>query len=124
MLCSCQYYNKLPNQDKAVDLIWRSYYGQTVYPPAIEWRTDRCGDRMDKYAAVYQNMCYGGLFLFWEDHILVAQSNDGKIWNSALPHELMHAKQWNDNKVLDYEHTSPEWTLVGVVNNDLKERNW
>jgi hypothetical protein len=114
-LAGCTGYEKKPNQDRAVSIVWNGMYGETRDPPQIEWREDFCNPKYPDIAGVsYEGVCYAGLTF---DYYLSMVAWRGNFSGYGLPrgmafsHELLHAHQALDG-IYDPNHLLPVWTTL------------
>lgn len=104
---------KIPNQDTALEIVWRDVYGQTATPPTILWSMDDCGwtwpDHTIAYCVYGGSDGYGGRFYKQEFAINVPMPTPHHpLSQQPFAHELLHAKQWLEG-IDDPNHTLPEW---------------
>ena len=102
--CGSPYYRDID----PVGVVWR-FYGGSNDPPSIRV-VDDC--------VAYEGKCYEGVYLPARHEVKVVWR--GAWSETALCHELMHAKQWEFRR-LDFLHELPEWVLVEEANNRLRE---
>lgn len=95
-----------PRQAEAIELVWQAVYAETVAPPLIEWREDFCNPAHPEKAGVATDgLCLSGR-TFSVDYCLIAWR--GSFADSSFTHELMHARQLQDD-IWDDTHSLPEW---------------
>jgi hypothetical protein len=102
----------LPGQAEAVALIWTGVYGETREPPPIYWRRDICGAPNGNYPPLPWCSFYTpqGIHVAgaqydspWHLEIGAPYGDGGRISNTSLAHELLHAS------IGDGDHLRPEW---------------
>jgi hypothetical protein len=114
-------YSALPDQDKAMDIIWRQTFNETFEPNSIEWITqkdlDCAPDIHGKNRAFYRwrwygdvsksDHCVGGVT--WPDWGLsqVAIADGETFSNTALAHELWHGRMLDVTGDGDPKHLDP-----------------
>lgn len=106
----------LLGQDRAVAIVWNEIYGETKNPPPIYWRRDYCGEPNGNYPPL-PNCTFNNLM---GERVEGTQSNtpwhievgapwgDGKISDTSLAHELLHAA------IGDPGHRSDKWDACYV----------
>lgn len=115
-------------QEQAVHIIWTETYGMKDRPPLVRWITGRelsCEDKstgrpgfwIPSYDGNWE--CKEGLTMSPLE-VMVAYHGELSFAQTALAHELMHAKQAR-NFFIDSNHTSPEWGMVDVANRRVAE---
>lgn len=98
----------VPQQARAVAMIWRDLFAQVKAPPPIYWRRDSCGAANGAYAPLPwcsfddDGTPVDGLFVPYYVEV-GAPWGTGTIADTALPHELLHAA------IGDPDHTLPQW---------------
>lgn len=101
------------DQDIALDIVWRQVYKMGTHPsPKIIWveRPDlKCAGNNAFYDPLSKKeaRCVNGLF--WPFATMVAWPSKAKFSNTALCHELYHAKLWIETKHSDAEHKAKDW---------------
>ena len=105
----------IPNQDKALQLVWYGVYQETDDPPDIYWVEKlNCFDMKGYYrggaptAVVDSGQCVGGAY--WSDWQWIDLAHNSDVFSeTAFSHELLHAhlKRLLGNG--NGEHTLPEW---------------
>lgn len=121
LLAGCAQGDPTPirGQTQAVAIIWNIFYGETKAPPVIYWRRDHCNEPNGIYAR--DPACtfdidgdrYSGIQR--DGYVEVgAPWETGKISDTALRHELLHASIGDD------DHQSPKWeTLIPAARSAL-----
>lgn len=103
----------IPPSEEPERLIWRVYEGEHT-PPTVQWSEDCV-----PFDAPH---CHEGVFIPERNLVLVVWR--GTFSSSALAHEMFHAKHWEDFHLVDPLHERPDWILVRVANEYLKERGF
>lgn len=89
----------LPSQERAVAIVWNETYGETRDPPPIYWRRDRCNEPNGNYPPLptcsFDDLSGNSVSGVERDtpwHVEIgAPWGDGKISDTSLAHELLHA---------------------------------
>lgn len=123
-----------PGQDRGLDLVWYSLYGNTRRPPDVLWV------QPESLNCVKVNGVYVGFLIGNKPWETGDQCVAGATWlptpyqswiavamplhNTAFAHELYHASLWNRGGDGDADHTNPGWqpgAAVDQANKMLKE---
>jgi hypothetical protein len=105
----------LPNQDKAIQLVWHEVFQEADSPPDIYWvETLNCHD-MEGYfqgraptAVVESGKCVAGAY--WPDWNWIDLAHNSDVFSeTAFTHELLHAHLRHLFGSGDGEHSRPEW---------------
>jgi hypothetical protein len=100
-----------PNQNRAVEIVWNQVYRMHTAPPPIIWieRTDLVPDGRGFYNPLKkrERTCVNGLF--WPYGMMIAWPDGSKYSDSALCHELYHAKMYIDHGIVDSCHKDSAW---------------
>lgn len=107
--------SKIPNQDKAIDLVWYGVFQELESPPEIHWIEDlNCHD-MEGYfegrgpgVVADSGLCVAGAY--WSEWNWIDLAHYSDLFSEmAFTHELLHAhlKRLFGNG--DGAHTRPEW---------------
>lgn len=118
----------IENQEHAVHVIWYETFRAGAYdPPRIGWRRDRCNEPngiygtwphctfTDQDGERVSGHCVTGCNLV---EIGAPSETTGKISDTVLAHELMHAYQ-EKRDIDDPDHERDEWKLVILANAKL-----
>lgn len=115
----------LPGQDQAVDIIWHQIYGEQRDAPPIYWRRDRCNVPNGDYPPLpnchFDDLSGNDVAGLQRDtpwHVEIgAPWGSGKISDTALAHELLHAS------IGDAEHKSDKWLACpGAVSPEARAK--
>jgi hypothetical protein len=105
----------LPNQGKAVGLVWTDVYQEKNDAPSINWiETLNCHDMDGYYKGEYptaiadSGRCIGGAYWGYENWIDLAH-NSNVFSETSISHELLHAHLEHLYGDGDGGHIRPEW---------------
>lgn len=106
---------RLPNQDKAIELVWHSVYQETDNPPEIHWVENlNCYDMRGYFegrsptAVADSGKCVAGTY--WSDWNWIDLAHHSDVFSeTAFSHELLHAHLKHLSGSGDGGHTRPEW---------------
>lgn len=113
--CAAGDFTPRPNQEEAIDVVWRQLYGANWDAPPIGWRTPECGSPVkwfdgftEEHTEYYDNGdCKGGRFYPNGRAIELAWRTN--IFRTGLAHELYHAFLLDTTGDADGGHTSLAW---------------
>jgi hypothetical protein len=111
---ACGAHERVPGQDQAEIIVWRSTYQSQQSPPAVIWihKKDLNCDGGDAFYA-YDNFCVYGVYAEGGD-AEVALRGDGHISQTSYAHELLHAYLY-DTTGTPTNHETPEWQPGGLL---------
>jgi len=122
-LSACDPYAVIPNQDRALDLVWNHIYSAQKYtPPQVEWIVgDRlvCADGAGFYYSYgdKKDICVGGLYWPSQNLAQIAHYPDNdsfKFSGSSFSHEHWHA-YLDRIGIPSIDHTDPGFATGGIV---------
>lgn len=124
--CAAGDFTERAHQQAAVELVWRQLLGETSEPPPIEWREPECGEPVTwfgGYTSPHSGFCLNGKCeegYYAPTPQLITLVWLGKIYRSALGHELLHAHLHSATGDLDGDHLRPEW-YSGILDDAQSE---
>lgn len=102
--------------DPAADAVW-ALYGAPGEPPAIVWHAGRC---LPESPPTPSGTCWAGRYELYGAARVATEGQPPS--ETALAHELMHARQWLAERAEDPRHERPDWAEVERANIELRKR--